>query len=563
MFIMFVQLLLLMAAMSMTFFAVCNVCDEYLVPSIQIFIEQFNIPEDVAGVTFIAFGSAAPELLLNILSGAEGTSDLSLSALLGSSLIAFGLIPPLCLIMTPNQEMKLNTWPVAREIIFYVLGLCVFLVLMQDGELTIREAGSSVIIYVIYVVLVVITFIWFPEKANIDGSNVGLLKDIEMNEVSAGGKSNSSPKLHTVTTSSHGTEIKRTSSSSSTKLNVNNDNNLQAHTHTPISNDNNRDKDANDAMFTSVSPQSSSDVIITGNGTVGSSLVLVEGEDVENVVKIPVGFHHSSLLYIQTCLFAIKNKVFPTLHTIWTSFTSPIAFVISMTIPDIGVKPGNSGAVEKDVDVKVKGSEINQKKISFLRAFSVFSMSILWVAILAWCIIGLSEMLIKFIGVGASTVGATFVALGSEIPDAVASIALARNGYHDGAIAGAIGSQVINITLGVGLPILVSVWYNGESIKINHAETRSLWLLTGLLMIVISGYAGVSLPLRNIYERKSCKLQKFTSMKRKAAWALLLLLGVVIVVFITLNEGDMMNDIVDDDKINAPEIKTKTKRRFF
>lgn len=31
---------------------------------------------------------------------------------------------------------------------------------------------------------------------------------------------------------------------------------------------------------------------------------------------------------------------------------------------------------------------------------------------------------------------------------------MARNGYSDGALAGAIGSQVINISLGVGLPAL-------------------------------------------------------------------------------------------------------------
>jgi Ca2+/Na+ antiporter len=31
---------------------------------------------------------------------------------------------------------------------------------------------------------------------------------------------------------------------------------------------------------------------------------------------------------------------------------------------------------------------------------------------------------------------------------------MSRNGYHDGAVAGVIGSQVINITLGIGLPSL-------------------------------------------------------------------------------------------------------------
>jgi Ca2+/Na+ antiporter len=34
------------------------------------------------------------------------------------------------------------------------------------------------------------------------------------------------------------------------------------------------------------------------------------------------------------------------------------------------------------------------------------------------------------------------IMIGSEIPDAVSALSLARSGYLDGAIAGAIGSQV-------------------------------------------------------------------------------------------------------------------------
>ena len=138
--------------MAVTFFSVCVVCDDFLVPAIDVFIDQFKIPEDVAGVTLVAFGSAAPELFLNLLSAANGTSDLSLSALLGSSIVAFGLIPPLCILLTNEKEMELKTWPIVREIVFYLVGLVVFLVVIQDGEMNMYEAGASLAIYVIYVI---------------------------------------------------------------------------------------------------------------------------------------------------------------------------------------------------------------------------------------------------------------------------------------------------------------------------------------------------------------------------------------------------------------------------
>ena len=47
------------------------------------------------------------------------------------------------------------------------------------------------------------------------------------------------------------------------------------------------------------------------------------------------------------------------------------------------------------------------------------------------------------------------MALGAEIPDTISAVALSRNGFTHGAIAGAIGSQVINISLGIGLPALI------------------------------------------------------------------------------------------------------------
>ena len=164
--------------LSLTFYSVCIVCEDFLVPAIEVFIDQFKIPEDVAGVTLIAFGSAAPELFLNILAGAEGTSDLSLSALLGSSIIAFGLIPPLCIVCTTEKEIELKAWPIIRETGFYLVGLIIFLIISEDGELTVKEAGITCAIYGIYVLAVVIQMFFYPE----DKSKMIDRDDIEMSK---------------------------------------------------------------------------------------------------------------------------------------------------------------------------------------------------------------------------------------------------------------------------------------------------------------------------------------------------------------------------------------------
>lgn len=125
----------------LTFYTLCLLCDEHLIPTVEVFIKQFEIPEEVAGivvaafkktrcffdqiclsfhngvaVTLVAFGSAAPELFLNSVSAVAKTSDLSLSAVLGSGMVAFGLIPSLCVLNGLKNEMKFRSFPILREV---------------------------------------------------------------------------------------------------------------------------------------------------------------------------------------------------------------------------------------------------------------------------------------------------------------------------------------------------------------------------------------------------------------------------------------------------------------
>jgi Ca2+/Na+ antiporter len=109
-------LLLILLGLIVVFYCICILCDEHLVPTIEVFIEQFKIPEEVAAVTLVAFGSACPEIVLNSIGAMENKSSLSLPACLGSGIIAFGLIPSLCLLCNENPTMELKTWPVFREV---------------------------------------------------------------------------------------------------------------------------------------------------------------------------------------------------------------------------------------------------------------------------------------------------------------------------------------------------------------------------------------------------------------------------------------------------------------
>lgn len=69
-------------------------------------------------------------------------------------------------------------------------------------------------------------------------------------------------------------------------------------------------------------------------------------------------------------------------------------------------------------------------------------------------------------------------------------------------MAGAIGSQVINISIGVGLPSLLVCLF-GKGVVVIHDSVDSIWLLTALLFFIICVYMLVALP---IYRLVTCTL---------------------------------------------------------
>ena len=77
------------------FVGLAIVCDDHLVVSLETLVQKLQVPEDVAGASFMAFGSAAPEIIINAVStikatagsgsAAQSATDLGIGAILGRS----------------------------------------------------------------------------------------------------------------------------------------------------------------------------------------------------------------------------------------------------------------------------------------------------------------------------------------------------------------------------------------------------------------------------------------------------------------------------------------------
>ena len=49
------------------FWAIAIVCDDYFVPCLEIICDKMDLQSDVAGATFMALGSSAPELFASVI----------------------------------------------------------------------------------------------------------------------------------------------------------------------------------------------------------------------------------------------------------------------------------------------------------------------------------------------------------------------------------------------------------------------------------------------------------------------------------------------------------------
>ncbi|KAL3199137.1 hypothetical protein MRX96_014102 [Rhipicephalus microplus] len=63
------------------------ICDDYFVPSLEIIAESLNVPSDVAGATFMAVGTSAPELFSSIIGSFITEGDIGLGTIVGISCI--------------------------------------------------------------------------------------------------------------------------------------------------------------------------------------------------------------------------------------------------------------------------------------------------------------------------------------------------------------------------------------------------------------------------------------------------------------------------------------------
>lgn len=96
--------------------------------------------------------------------------------------------------------------------------------------------------------------------------------------------------------------------------------------------------------------------------------------------------------------------------------------------------------------------------------YLVFFLSIIIIAGLSWILVELAVLISEGLGIPEAIIALTVLAIGTSIPDLFSSIIVARQGRGEMAVSNAIGSNIFDILVGLGLPFIIAMLIAGGDI---------------------------------------------------------------------------------------------------
>ncbi|XP_078347216.1 sodium/potassium/calcium exchanger 3-like [Oculina patagonica] len=134
------------------FGALALVCDDYFVPSLEQITKKLHMHSDVAGATFMAAGSSAPELFTSIIGVFITKSDIGLGTIVGSAVFNILFIVAICGLFA-GSVLRLTPWPLLRDCTCYLLSIAALIAITYDKKVYWYEAVVLVTMYLLYVAI--------------------------------------------------------------------------------------------------------------------------------------------------------------------------------------------------------------------------------------------------------------------------------------------------------------------------------------------------------------------------------------------------------------------------
>jgi Ca2+/Na+ antiporter len=128
-----------------------------------------------------------------------------------------------------------------------------------------------------------------------------------------------------------------------------------------------------------------------------------------------------------------------------------------------------------------------------------FINSIVWIGVICYGMVEFAILIGQMCDISSTVMGLTVLSAGTSVPDAISSIVVAQRGLGDMAISNALGSNVFDILLGLGFPYFLSALKEGKPVTM-CVDDVSVYLvcLVIVLIIVVGTFSAFKFVLRPV-----------------------------------------------------------------
>lgn len=131
------------------FIGIAEVCGSYFEPSLENISTYLGLSKDVAGATFMAAGSSAPEFFTSMVGTFIAKSDVGVGTIVGSAVFNILIIIGVCCIAATG--VRVEWYSVTRDVLFYCCSIIMLVIVILDRYVTVWESLAVFMLYLVYI----------------------------------------------------------------------------------------------------------------------------------------------------------------------------------------------------------------------------------------------------------------------------------------------------------------------------------------------------------------------------------------------------------------------------
>lgn len=454
------------------FITVGMTADDYFCPSLAVISKTLGISQNVAGVTFLAYGNGAPDIfsaLAALSDSKNGGGQLGIQALFGAGMFVTTVVVG---VMSFLSHVTVASRPFTRDVLFYLGAVSWVFVTLYQQRITLGSSIGFIAFYVSYILVVILGhYIYQRWKRRLAATERYLASVASQSKK--------------VIKSGDGMQESFQSDSTDAE--------------SPII--------SYDPTSGERTPLLSGPIKISEWRKFLMALKPIDTEEWGQssrfwkcflICKMPSRFFLN--ITVPVVDYDKEDHNWNKWLAVLQCFTMPVFITIA-------TKESNKlvgehcpvwaialcvGVVFAFIVAVVTKSD-RQPKAHFLFAYMAFAVAVIWIYITANEIVNLLQMFGIVFGLSDAILGLTFLAWGNSIGDLVSNSAMARQGFSAMAVSACFGGPLLNMLLGIGISCTILNATSGQPIPLHH-RYHQYQISAGFLALSLSS-SGIVVPL--------------------------------------------------------------------